>query len=80
MQSVLGIAEKLAEHPDARLRRDVLNIVPPGGAQSLAEILRRTKMRKRVVMEVLEGLCIDGSLKPHAVSGATGDVIYQRLR
>ena len=80
LQSVLGIAEKLAEHPDARLRRDVLNIVPQGGAQSLAEILRRTKMRKRVVMEVLEGLCIDGSLKPHAVSGATGDVIYQRLR
>ena len=80
LTSVLGIAEKLAEHPDARLRRDVLEIVPLQGAQSLGEILRRTKMRKRVVMEVLEGLVIDGSLTPHAVSGAIGDVIYQRLR
>ena len=80
LKSVLGIAEKLAEHPDARLRRTILEIVPLAGAQSLAQILRRTKMRKRVVMEVLEGLVLDGSLKPHAVSGSVADTIYERLR
>ena len=80
LTSVLGIADKLAEHPDARLRRDVLEIVPMGGAQTLSEILRRTKMRKRVIMETLEGLVVDGSLVPHAVTGTAGDVIYQRLR
>ena len=80
LQSVVGIAEKLAEHPDARLRRTILEIVPPAGAQTLAQILRRTKMRKRVVMEVLDGLVVDGSLKPHAVSGSAADTIYERLR
>ena len=80
LSSVLGIADKLAEHPDARLRRSILDIVPIGTAQTLAQILRRTKMRKRVVMEVLDGLVVDGSLKPHAVSGSAADTIYERLR
>ena len=78
LRSVVGLASYFAEHSDAALRRTVLEAVPPGGIQSLAQILRRTKHKKRTVLEVLDGLVIDGTLVMHNVSGAAGSVLYER--
>jgi len=78
LKSVVGLATQLAEHPDAAMRRKVLDTIPSGGARSLGQILLTTKLRKRTVMEVLEGLVLDGSLQPHAVSGSASDVLYAR--
>ena len=78
LKSVAGLATQLAEHPDAAMRRKILDTIPPGGVKSLGQILRTTKLRKRTVIEVLEGLVLDGSLSPHAVTGSASDMLYER--
>lgn len=78
MRSVIGLAKFLAEHADAQLRRSILEIIPPGGFKSLSQLLRASKMKKRTVLEVLDGLVVDGTLRLHAVSGAAGETLYER--
>jgi hypothetical protein len=78
LASVIGIADKLAEHPEARLRRDVLETIPLGSARSLGQILQITKLKKRTLAEVLEGLVLDGSLRVYAVSASPADALYER--
>lgn len=78
MKSIIGLASYFAEHADAAMRRTILQAIPLGGIQSLAQILRRTKHKKRTVLEVLDGLVIDGTLQMHNVSGAAGSVLYER--
>lgn len=78
LASVITLGERLAEHPDARVRRQVLNTVPLGGLKSLGQIMLKTKLRKRTVMEILDGLVIDGSLTPHEVQGVGAGTLYAR--
>jgi hypothetical protein len=37
-------------------------------------------MKKRTVLEVLDGLVVDGTLRIHAVSGGAGETIYERIK
>lgn len=80
LASVTGIAGILAEHPEARLRRQVLDAVPAGSARTLGQLLAITKRKKKSLLEVLDGLVLDGSLRLHAVSGVVGDALYERPR
>ena len=57
IKSLIGLSENIAEHPDARLRRSVLQTLEAnGGAATLGHILGRLKMKKRPVSEILESL------------------------
>ena len=78
LKSVVGLATFLAEHPDAALRRKVLKVVPQGGVKTLAQILRVTKLKKRTVTEVLDGLVTDHTLRMHPVTGGVGETLYER--
>jgi hypothetical protein len=48
--------------------------------QTLGQILLRTKLNKRKVMEVLDGLVTDGTVKMHMVSGAPTGSLYERVK
>jgi len=72
LYSVVCLAERIAEHPEARLRRDVLNQINVGEYRSLSDLLRRTKITQRKLKEVLEGLTTDGSLTQHVVPAEIG--------
>lgn len=74
LKSVAGLADKLAEHPEAATRRSVLEAVPDVGA-TLGQILRSTKMRRRTVVEILDALVLDGSLLRATLAG--GDAFYE---
>ena len=77
--SVTALGERLAEHPDALLRRQVLGKIE--GTMSLGQIMRATKLRKRTLMEILSGLTIEGTLEmtQYAGSGGEADQIYTRV-
>ncbi len=77
LKSVIGLSEKLAEHPDAQVRRSVLESIAPGGAATLGQILRSTKLRRRTVTEILDALVLDGSLTRANLVG--GDALFERV-
>jgi len=57
LKGLLGLFERIADNPDARLRRQVLVAIETmGGCGTLGEIIRMVKLKKRVVNEALEGL------------------------
>jgi len=64
IKSLVGLADKIADHPDARLRRSVLGALEQlGGEATLGKILRVLKMRKRPIVESLDGLCEEGRVR-----------------
>jgi len=63
LMSIISLASRLAEHPDARYRRRVLESFTNGEILQLGEVLTRTKMAKRRCMEVLDGLTEEGELE-----------------
>lgn len=79
LKSVVGLTEYFAEHQDAQTRRTILMAIPIGGMQTLGQILLRTKLKKRTVLEVLDGLVTDGTLKVHMVSGSPTGSLYERV-
>lgn len=61
IQSLIDLSEVIAEHPDARLRRSVIQAIEEkGGLATLGEILGILKMRKRLVVETLDSLMEEG--------------------
>jgi len=57
LKSLVGLFARIADNPDARLRRQVLAAIETcGGEATLGQILRIMKLRKRSVQETLEGL------------------------
>jgi hypothetical protein len=36
-------------------------------------------MKKRTLMEILDGLTTDGTLKVHIVTGGAGETLYERV-
>jgi len=79
LKSVIGLSSYMAEHADAHLRRSILEKIPMGGVKSLGQLLKMTKMKKRTVLEVLDGLVVDGTLKLHPLIGAGGEALYERV-
>lgn len=63
IKSLVALSHKIAEHPDARLRRSILDVVEnQGGDTTLGAILFSLKMRKRPITEMLDSLCEEGTL------------------
>ena len=79
LKSVVGLSTFMAEHADAHLRRSILETIPLGGVKSLGQILRSSKMKKRTVLDVLDGLVVDGTLRHHPLIGAAGEALYERV-
>ena len=57
IKSLVHLADVIAEHPDARLRRSVLRAIDEkGGTATLGEVISIMKMRKRPIQEMLDTL------------------------
>ena len=57
IKSLVGLSSKIADHPDARLRRSVLNAMEEhNGHATLGRILGSLKMKKRPIVEILDSL------------------------
>jgi Fe2+ or Zn2+ uptake regulation protein len=64
LSSVVSVSEMIADHPDARLRRSVLEAIDNrGGVASMGQILGRLKMKRRPVLESLDALVEEGRLR-----------------
>jgi hypothetical protein len=63
IKSLVGLSGKIADHPDARLRRSVLECLDHHkGTATLGQILSILKMRKRPVVETLDSLLEEGKI------------------
>lgn len=61
VRSLVHLAEVIAEHPDARARRSVLDAIKiQGGEATLGQILNVLKSKRRPVVETLDGLMEEG--------------------
>lgn len=76
LDSIVSLSAKLAEHPDARVRRSVLDAFPNGSALTLGDVLLKTKLRKRTVSDVLDSLTEEGTLRRLVIPG--GGSVYLR--
>ena len=57
IKSLVGLSSRIADHPDARMRREVIQALEYfDGEANLGQILGHLKKRKRVVTEVLDSL------------------------
>lgn len=74
LKSIAGLADRLAAHPDAILRRKVLDAFSPGELLPIGDVLKRTKYRMRMVTEILGALVEEGTLRRVQVPG--GVVLY----
>ena len=64
IKSLVSLAEVIAEHPDARLRRSIVQAIDArGGQATLGQILGRLKMKKRPVLEMMDSLLEEGKVK-----------------
>lgn len=63
IKSLVGLSSKIADHPDARLRRSVLEAIEHNkGVATLGQVLSYLKMRKRPIVETLDSLLEEGLL------------------
>lgn len=76
LQSVCALSERLAEHPEARTRRTVLEALTVGVPTTLGHILTTTKFKRKSLMEVLDGLVEERALQRLTIAG--GQAIYVR--
>lgn len=75
LRSVVSLSEIIADHPDARLRRQVVDAIQVhDGVATLGQILGVLKMRKRPVIESLESLMEEGQVEMMCAS--TGTMTY----
>lgn len=74
--SLVHLADVIAEHPDARLRRSIIRTIDEnGGICTLGTILQTLKMRRRPVVEMLDALKEEGRVKEHRRPG--GALAYE---
>ncbi len=64
IKSILALSQVIAEHPDARLRRSVLEAIEyHGDVASIGQILGTLKMRRKPVAESLDALVEEGCVR-----------------
>ena len=61
-KSVVSLALNLVEHPDAQQRKNILKCFSNDPDQTLGSILKKTKLKKRTVTDIIDGLLIEGTL------------------
>lgn len=70
IKSVVGLSDRIAEHPDARLRRSVLEAIESHKNQAnLGQILRVLRMRRRPVAEALDALVEERVVRRASIDG-----------
>jgi hypothetical protein len=79
LDSVISLSEKLVEHPDARIRKKVLDTFNESNVLTMGQILKITKIRKRTVSEILEALTEEGTLKRTNLPGGKSVYIRQGI-
>lgn len=63
LKSLIGLFDKIADSPDARLRRQVLDAVESNnGRATLGQIIKHIKLKRRTIMEAIEGLLEERTL------------------
>lgn len=76
IKSVIGLSQKIADHPDARLRRSVLGALETYGRMAtLGQILGYLKMRKRPVVEILDALLEEGIVAKTATTNGYSYIV-----
>jgi hypothetical protein len=64
IKSLVGLSGRIADHPDARMRREVLQALEFfNGRASLGQILGHLKKRKRPIVEILDSLLEEGKVR-----------------
>lgn len=67
IKSLVGLSSKIADHPDARMRREVLQALEFfDGKAALGQILGYLKKRKRPIVEILDSLLEEGKVRKTA--------------
>ncbi len=70
IKSVIGLSSKIADHPDARLRRKVLEAIEGNGRiATLGNVLSYMKMKKRPIVEILDTLIEEGKIRKVVIEG-----------
>lgn len=73
IKSIIGVSHVIADHPDARLRRSVLEAIENrGGVATMGQILGNLKMRRKPVAESLDSLVEEGRVR--RISSGSGYV------
>lgn len=75
---IVSLSDKLAEHPDAAERRNVVELIPLGTCMTFAELLERTKYKRKKLGDIVEGLLLDGTFQRQMLSG--GNYIVTRMK
>lgn len=79
LKSVVSLSEKLADTPYALERRRIIGCFQHGdGILTLGQLLGMTKMRKRQIEEILEGLLLEGILEELDISNTKNRVFALR--
>lgn len=66
IKSLVCLSRVIADHPDARLRRTILDTIRDlGGSATLGQILLATQMRKRPIAEMLDALTESSTVLRH---------------
>jgi hypothetical protein len=64
IKSLVGLSGKIADHPDARLRRQVLHAMEfYNDRATLGQVVGHLKMRKRPIVEILDSLLEEGKIR-----------------
>jgi hypothetical protein len=57
IKSIIGVSEMIADHPDARARRSVIEAIAAlGGACTLGQLIARLKWKRKPLVETLDSL------------------------
>lgn len=74
--SVVGLSGRIAEHSEAIQRREVLDCIPIGGTIRLSDLLEMTKLKKKTLLEQMDGLIASRVVTQHVLNDK--DVMYSR--
>lgn len=70
IKSVTALSSRIAEHPDARLRRSVLEAIEVNGNKAtMGQMLRVLRMRRKPVAEALDGLVEEQAVRRVSIDG-----------
>jgi len=72
LKSIISLSEVISEHADARLRRTILDAIPVNGLKSLGDVVKATKLTKKKVVEALDSLCEEGTVRRFPLAGGGG--------
>jgi len=70
LKSIVSLADMISEHGDARMRRTMIDALPPGKLRTLGDVIAYTKLKKKTVQEALDSLVEEGTVQRFNVPGS----------